>query len=1155
MKCTSKSLFENLEFIIPPGHVPLIAVESSLLYAPRSLPLMHSSSSKMSHPGSRVGSASQKPGSGEGKRDNVQMLNHLRSMQQMEKDTQETLSKFMNVLNTHQQTDYAGLLEEKIQELQAADTEIKQLRSEINEYELRIKDMTLNEEKVIAEKGKIIEEKIRAGKAAAQADQIIKNLQNQMKSMEVKHKDEMETKGNILKNVEEELIKSKTLSEEAYSKLHSMELETAELHSAMSSLHAEIAAQQREIEDGKEKEQRYIRQKKEASVRMDEKDTELSRVRTERRNAECRVTDLEKQLADANMSSSRKDEEGKTQMEQIARERDGVQGSLAKLSHKLKQQSETSKELNQALGRMRVELSNANETVVQERSKCQALEREIDSLRIVTKSLEQNKVESTLLGQKTLNEKENLAKDLTAANERITSLNAEHQKLTSKVESLERQRTELTVDLSCRVKDHEVVKKKLESNIIELEEAQAAFLKEKTAKEKALERAGHLEAESERMRYDLRENTENEESLARQLRESERMREQAIESSRTQQRENANRIIEYSQKNAKLSSELSSKEDELQALRRTREENSNIVNQSIKDRDEIKNQLLSTKVRLQAVEDQYEEAQARYESSKSEVEEVRGQLKSEIISREKAIAMLNEKHDEAITTLMEQLEKETEDKCIIAEAARKSAEEKMSRMLATEKEKFNQQLGESNVKREEEAEIQKGRLATLAKAMEGLQAELREESKKNATLSQELNVLKDLSEVGNTEMQEKVSYIERERTRERSRLEGQLSDAKEQLRQMVEQRQQRDQLMLTTEQQLNREREARFTALQKLRTAEDEANSMSSQVDGLTEELNAAKKEVKAHERKLLLAVQSKDAELARLTRRNEVLGEAVTRLTSSGGSDDGKLLYVMSELVKTQSPVADNNPRDGDSISPSDASQPVRASTVPDMSNTHKSSDGFSHNDGDLLNPFIDDSRMQSNDEEDCMERASTAPLSTTNSVASQKSKLFFTPTSDSLMLNSETQEMASLFATDGDDGKHDGDCDDGSSLFDIASLHSSSLTQDKHIGMISPNESICPITPEQDKNQNIAPNSDGSDASKSSGMSLPDKIRTDVELSKTRELPFSPKKRGKQTLAEMNSNVQRDTSTNSNVKARAKDRLSRAKKFLDSRKAKENV
>ena len=180
------------------------------------------------------------------------------------------------------------------------------------------------------------------------------------------------------------------------------------------------------------------------------------------------------------------------------------------------------------------------------------------------------------------------------------------------------------------------------------------------------------------------------------------------------------------------------------------------------------------------MEDQHEEAVARFESSKAEVEELRQELKSEVISRERALAALNEKHEEAINTMANRLENEAEDKSAIAEAARKGAEEKLSRTLSKEKDKHKQELEELQQLRQQDAEVQKARLSTLAKAMEDLQVDLREETSKNSTLMQELNVLKDLAEVGSTEAQERVQYLERDRARERSRLEGQLQDLKEQ---------------------------------------------------------------------------------------------------------------------------------------------------------------------------------------------------------------------------------------------------------------------------------------------------------------------------------------------------------------------------------------
>ena len=42
----------------------------------------------------------------------------------------------------------------------------------------------------------------------------------------------------------------------------------------MASLHGELAAQQRELDEGKERDQRNARQKKELNVRLDEKEAE-----------------------------------------------------------------------------------------------------------------------------------------------------------------------------------------------------------------------------------------------------------------------------------------------------------------------------------------------------------------------------------------------------------------------------------------------------------------------------------------------------------------------------------------------------------------------------------------------------------------------------------------------------------------------------------------------------------------------------------------------------------------------------------------------------------------------------------------------------------------------------------------------------------------
>ena len=1056
----------------------------------------------------------------------------------MEKDTQETLGKFMSVLSTHQATDYTGLLEEKIAELKEADSEQERLRDEIMGYQARIQELTQAQQLAMAEKGKIIDEKIRAGKAATQADTIIKNLQSQMRDLETKHVETMQVKESMMKRLEEESLHSKGLAEEAQARVESSTLETAELQSAMASLHAEIAAQQRELEECKERDSRHIRQKKEVNIRLDEKETELVRAKQERRNAECRITDLEKRLAEVELGNSQIKEEGRTEMDKLTRERENISGSLAKMSLKLKQQTETNKDLNSLVQRMRLELSQAQENASQEGTRADALQRDLEAVQIIVRSLETGKVEAAALLKRTEKDKEELAKELASVSDRHLALQSEQRKMVASLEKLERTRTELTVELSCRAKEFESTKKTADSSSLELEDTRAKLDHERIAKERALERLGVMEADLERAKADLREQVENCESQARQLRESERMREQAMETSRVQQRENANRIIEFSQKNAKLSSEQSAKNDEIFTLKRARDESQAAQQEAQKERDDLKSQYTATRVRLQTVEDQHEEAVARFESSKAEVEELRQELKSEVISRERALAALNEKHEEAINAMANRLENEAEDKSAIAEAARKGAEEKLSRTLSKEKEKHQQELEELQQTRQHDAEVHKARLSTLAKAMEDLQIELREETNKNSSLMQELNVLKDLAEVGSTEAQERVQYVERDRARERARLEGQLQDLKEQLRQQTEQKQQRDQLMATIEQQLSRERESKFNALQKLRSAEDEVSSMTQRVEMLQEEVNSSRKDIRGSERKLAVALQAKDAELARLTRRNQVLGEAVTRLTN--GTDGSSSTH----------PVAKYFEETKDAVTP-------RETAMPEERQHHKNDEGEGSDDDedspvDPVMPrshgMITRSRLNSapiqraaEDESSSQSRIGTAPADMSAAMQAQTSSEPAEPRMNSLMTSQDTEGMESLFSSA------------QSSPVDADKLEAASVAAAAETDVVTPRSP----TSRSDPDSRV--NSAESNKSDTSASSFSEKLRLEVDLGKGQELPFSPKKSKRVAMppaALENADKVKDKENvsanrgSAGVRVKPQDRLSRAKKFMEERK-----
>ena len=497
-------------------------------------------------------------------------LDHLRSMQQMEKDTQSTLEKFMSALSQHAQTDYAGMLEEKIRELNAAGEDIRRLGNEVLRNEERISELTMKEERSAASQATYIEEQMKSAKALSQSDQVIKRLQAQLVSQQHKQTQDLEARAATMRALEEEGLRSKVQRDEAQQRMESMALEAAELHSAMASLHGEIAAQQREIDELQEREQRSSRQKKEMAARVEEKDLEVGRLKGERRSLEAKLLEADRRLQDAAQRDSQLQQESSSHVEQLVRERDTVHGSLAKLSFKLKQQTGTQKELNALLSKMRLDLAAAQDGLAMERARAEAAEREVQALQIVVGSLEKTKVEADAHLRRAEQDRAGLHSDVQQLQESNSHLLSEQRRAQAGLERLERERTELTIDLSGRVKDVESLKKVCEALQVENEDLRARADNERMAKERALESGGILDGELERLRSDLREQQENADSLGRQLRESDRMREQALEVSRAQQRENANRIIEFSQKNSKLASELSARDDEIAMLRKVR---------------------------------------------------------------------------------------------------------------------------------------------------------------------------------------------------------------------------------------------------------------------------------------------------------------------------------------------------------------------------------------------------------------------------------------------------------------------------------------------------------------------------------------------------------------------------------------------------------
>lgn len=810
-------------------------------------------------------------------------LEQLKEIQKMEKQTKNTLEMFMNTLNQRTTSeDCASLLLEKIEQLRKVESMLENKNIEITQLNTEVTILNEKYEQSIVANKKHVDEQISLQNLLAESDKVIRKIESQMLMQQKNQQLDLEQKSSSLKSLEEEYTTLKVHYNELESRLESNNVETSELHVAMAGLHGEISILQSELDDAKEKEKEIIRQRKDTLQRLEVKEEIILKSQSEKSFLQNKIIDLERKLHEFSDKNAMIQQESHYKVDNLVRERDSVQGSLAKMGNKIKQQNQTLQELNSLLTRMKADLSTAIDARDLAESRAMASEKALADVRAVASSLDHSNIENEKLYLRSQQEARLLSSDITQLKEKNATLLAENRKASARIDKLERDKYDMAIDITNKTKDMDVMKSNLEATNNTMTDIQNKYEHDKMLKDRALEEKSILESELERFRFDNRENQENIEAMARQLREGERMREQSLEVSRAQQRENANRIVEFSQKNAKLSSELSSLKDELSSYKRTKDEVNQDLRDAYKERDDAKTQYTSIRVRLQTLEDQYEEANAKLESRKAELDEVRSELKRETQSKETAITNIKQEHEKQLVSAIKALEAEYEEKATSAMQLRNQAEQNYDKTLQKAKEVHQQQIEELQLQRQRDASEAKAKMSTIAKAMESLQSELRDETNKSKALMQELNVVKDLVEVGSTEAHERLHYVERERLRDRARLDGQLTDVKEQLRQQSEQKQQRDQLMATIEQQLGRERDARFLAMQKIRTLEDETGTLSSQLDSVNEENATLRKQLRDHERKLSAAVQGKDAELQRLTRRNEVLGEAVTRLTSS---------------------------------------------------------------------------------------------------------------------------------------------------------------------------------------------------------------------------------------------------------------------------------
>ena len=737
------------------------------------------------------------------------------------------------------------------------------------------------------------------------------------------HQGEMEQKTVLVRQLESECSKLRVDSSQNESKVESLTSEMQELHSAMASLHGEISVLQRELEEVNEKEQKVTNQKKEMALMLEMKEAELVKLKMEKDKLDVKNSTFEIKLTEAN-DKIRSLRDNQIRMENLQAEKDAMQSAISQMETRLKQQTSTNQELNGLLNKLHGDIQRLQQDLNDSRDENsqigEAFRRQEEKMRHDIESLKKSKADVDSANVAARKECESILSDMTIWKERGETLQTEQRKQTKRIEKLEREKHELFIELGQKSKDYESINNELQNAETSRRETKQLHDELKAELELMKKKLTSKDDDNEKLQGEIREIKEASSERENRLREETARCEQVIESCRAQQRENANRVVDFSQKNAKLTADLSLAQDELDKLKTRLNSTDDVVNSANREKDEVVRELNNTKVRLQSLEDNVEELTAKLEAAEAEADDCRRLHQEGSESRAREATKQRQIFDDEMRRAKEMFQTELDEKTLAAANSRRQAEQHAERTVARARETFQRQIEELQAIRKREQADFSSRTAAITSAMEGLQRELREESIKSTAASEELFALREQLERNNRDddSAERIQRLEREKARDRVKFEGMIQALKDDLQVLGEKLDRSEQQSNMLELQCTQEREGKASLLLKYRKLEEELTYQQNAFDSANQEGSQFKKQLRDLERKAAASLNAKDAEIQRLTRRGEVLSEAVNRLSVGGTVATNVATAALNEGFQGKSTVESTDVLFGDNMTSS---------------------------------------------------------------------------------------------------------------------------------------------------------------------------------------------------------------------------------------------
>jgi hypothetical protein len=698
---------------------------------------------------------------------------------------------------------------------------------------------------------------------------------------------ELINKNQKLRQVEDDHSALRIHSGQYESKIVSAQGEVLELQSAMASLHGELSVLQKEYSD---LQLQQLTNKKLFEQNLQEL---CHKAQQEKEPLVKKTENLEQQLVEARTQYQLMNDENHERIKSLLEEREELEKSVMKKELANKQQLVTNQELNGMLGKVHHDLMTRQEEY---REREENLTQQVLSSEMRVKELEEKMVmkDDTLeklnrLVHEMKKENENYISENGQQKVRMEQMMSEQKKSVKRCERFEAEKEEMLIEITTLVRAKETVLEEISEKNLTIKELNDKILVLMKQQKEHEVSARERETEMRQLSLNTSERNEHIVTLERQLNEEIQLKEQLLETSKIQNKENTTRIIDLTSKNSKLTSDVTILQDEIIQLKRQLEDvcHEKISYQNQCDEIMIKKQGLET--RIQELEDLHEEYSAKILSSETELFEQKEEMKQLIQKHEKEYEESSTQHLEAIEELEKKYLNQMNEMSRTHTQQLNQYEINYNKNILNIKENFLKQFNENNLIKLKELNDYKNRIASLGTAMEELQKELKYENQKNYSLRNEMNSLRELVENNGNDKEERFIKQEKDRILERQRTENMMYELKEDTHRLQNELQQNIQNISLIEHELVTEKELKNKLISTLKKAEEKARNSELTIETQREEIGILKRQLKENERKMMSQINMKDEEIQRLTRRNEVLSEAVARMTQvSSGTPGG---------------------------------------------------------------------------------------------------------------------------------------------------------------------------------------------------------------------------------------------------------------------------